>query len=136
MWKKAERRICKFCKRAWVLPFLQARKISWLTRKRKYNSITAIFRRAEQKFEDYLSKFPDGKYALDANFYKSEMYANQKNWVKAVAGYEMVADKAPNKFAEKSILQAARINFFNLKDYAKVRNILCQTKRFCHFPGK
>jgi TolA-binding protein len=77
------------------------------------------FSAAQQKFEDYLIKFPDGKYALEANFYKSEMYASQKNWVKAVTGYQTVADKAPNKFAEKSILQAARINFFNLKDYAK-----------------
>ena len=46
------------------------------------------FTDAQQKFEDYLKKFPDGKYALEANFYKSEMYANQKNWTKAVAGYE------------------------------------------------
>ena len=69
------------------------------------------FSGAQQKFEDYLKKFPEGKYSLGANFYKSEMYASQKNWIKAVTGYQMVADKAPNKFAEKSILQAARINF-------------------------
>jgi TolA-binding protein len=88
------------------------------------------FPAALQKFEDYLSKFPDGKYALDAGFYKSEMYANQKNWVKAVAGYEMVSDKAPNKFAEKSILQAARINFFDLKDYAKAEIYYGKLKDF------
>ncbi|HEX3767106.1 MAG TPA: tetratricopeptide repeat protein, partial [Puia sp.] len=88
------------------------------------------FSGAQQKFEDYLKKFPDGKYALEANFYKSEMYASQKNWVKAVAGYQMVADKAPNKFAEKSILQAARINFFNLKDYAKAEIYYAKLKDF------
>ncbi len=47
------------------------------------------FSGAQQKFEDYLKKFPEGKYALEANFYKSEMYASQKNWAKAAAGYEM-----------------------------------------------
>ncbi len=88
------------------------------------------FPAALQKFEDYLGKFPDGKYALDAEFYKSEMYASQKNWAKAVAGYEAVADKAPNKFAEKSILQAARINFFNLKDYAKAEIYYAKLKDF------
>jgi len=88
------------------------------------------FAGAQQKFEDYLKRFPDGKYALEANFYKSEMYASQKNWQKAVTGYQVVADKAPNKFAEKSILQAARINFFNLKDYAKAEIYYAKLKDF------
>ena len=88
------------------------------------------FTAAQQKFEDYLKKFPDGKYALEASFYKSEMYASQKNWVKAVSGYETVADKAPNKFAEKAILQAARINFFDLKDYAKAEIYYAKLKDF------
>jgi TolA-binding protein len=85
---------------------------------------------ALQKFENYLGKFPEGKYALEANFYKSEMYASQKNWAKASPGYEWVADRAPNKFAEKSILQAARINFFNLKDYAKAEKYYSRLKDF------
>ncbi len=88
------------------------------------------FSGAQQKFEDYLKRFPDGKYALEANFYKSEMYASQKDWVKAVAGYEVVAGKAPNKFAEKSLLQAARINFFDLKDYAKAEIYYAKLKDF------
>ena len=88
------------------------------------------FSAAQQKFEDYLKKFPDGRYALEANFYKSEMYASQKNWVKAVEGYESVADKAPNKFAEKAILQAARINFFDLKDFAKAEIYFAKLKDF------
>jgi TolA-binding protein len=88
------------------------------------------FSAAQQKFEEYLKKFPNGKYALEANFYKSEMYFNQKDWMKAAAGYETVADKAPNKFAEKSLLQAARINFFNLKDYAKAEIYYGKLKDF------
>jgi TolA-binding protein len=88
------------------------------------------FSGAQQKFEDYLKKFPDGKYALESNFYKSEMYASQKNWVKAAEGYGVVADKAPNKFAEKSLLQAARINFFDLKDYTKAQIYYAKLKDF------
>jgi TolA-binding protein len=88
------------------------------------------FSGAQQKFEDYLKRFPEGKYALEANFYKSEMYASQKNWLKAIPGYEAVAEKAPNKFAEKSILQAARINFFDLKDYARAEIFYAKLKDF------
>jgi TolA-binding protein len=88
------------------------------------------FPAAEQKFEDYLRRFPEGKYALEADFYKSEIYFSQKNWVQAAAGYEAVGDKAPNKFAEKSLLQAARINFFNLKDYGKSELYYARLKDF------
>ncbi len=88
------------------------------------------FPEAVQKFEQYLSKFPDGKYSLEANYYKSEIYFNQKNWAKAAGGYEMVADKAPNKFAGKSLLQAARLNFFELKDYAKAEKYFTKLKDF------
>jgi tetratricopeptide (TPR) repeat protein len=85
---------------------------------------------AAQKFEDYLSKFPDGKYSLEANYYKSEIYFNQKNWGKAVTGYGAVADKAPNKFAERSLVQAARLNFFNLKDYGNAEKYFSKLKDF------
>jgi tetratricopeptide (TPR) repeat protein len=85
---------------------------------------------AAQKFEDYLGKFPEGKYSLEANYYKSEIYFNQKNWNKAVTGYEAVSDKAPNKFGEKSLIQAARLNFFNLKDYANAEKYFSRLKDF------
>ena len=88
------------------------------------------FPAAVQKFENYLAKFPDGKYSLEANYYKSEIYFNQKNWAKASPGYEAVADKAPNKFGEKSLLQAARLNFFYLKDYAKAEKYFTKLKDF------
>ncbi|MDP4149041.1 MAG: tetratricopeptide repeat protein [Bacteroidota bacterium] len=88
------------------------------------------FAAAVQRFEDYLSKFPDGKYSLEANYYKSEIYFSQKDWAKAAVGYGMVADKAPNKFGEKSLLQAARLNFFELKDYAKAEKYFSKLKDF------
>jgi TolA-binding protein len=88
------------------------------------------FAAAAQKFEDYLSKFPEGKYLLEANYYKSEIYSSQKDWAKAAAGYVAVADRAPNKFGEKSLLQAARLNFFNLKDYARAEKYFSKLKDF------
>lgn len=88
------------------------------------------FAAAAQKFEAYLAKFPEGKSSLEANYYKSEIYFSQKDWVKAAAGYGAVADKAPNKFAEKSLLQAARLNFFELKDYTKAEKYFTRLKDF------
>jgi tetratricopeptide (TPR) repeat protein len=88
------------------------------------------FAGASQKFEAYLSKFPDGKYSLEANYYKSEIYYSQKDWAKAVTGYQAVADRVPNKFGEKSLLQAARLNFFELKNYGQAEKYFIRLKDF------
>jgi TolA-binding protein len=85
---------------------------------------------ASQKFEAYLAKFPEGKYSLEANYYKSEIYFSQKDWAKAAVGYAAVGDKAPNKFGEKSLLQAARLYFFDLKDYEKAEKYFGRLKDF------
>jgi TolA-binding protein len=85
---------------------------------------------ATEKFESYLSKFPNGKYVLEALYYKSEIYLNQKNFAKAVEGYEALADRAPHKFGEKSLLQAARINFFDLKKYENAEKYFSRLKDF------
>jgi len=77
-------------------------------------------------FGNYLQKFPDGVYAIDASFYRGEIYNGKKDWKNALAGYEEVAANAPNKYAERAILAAARINFFELKDYAKAETYYIQ----------
>jgi TolA-binding protein len=88
------------------------------------------FPAAVQKFETYLEKFPNGKYSLEALYYKSEIYLNQKNFAKAVEGYEALADRVPHKFGEKSLLQAARINFFDLKKYENAEKYFLKLKDF------
>ncbi|HEV2355988.1 MAG TPA: tetratricopeptide repeat protein, partial [Puia sp.] len=88
------------------------------------------FDAAVDRFEAYLAKFPDGKYSLEANYYKSEIYFSRKDWAKAVVGYAAVADKAPNKFGEKSLLQAARLYYFNLKDYPNAEKYYSKLKDY------
>ncbi len=77
-------------------------------------------------FNSYLQKFPNGVYSIDASFYKGEIYNNKKDWSNALAGYEDVAANAPNQYAEKAILAAARINFFELKNYSKAERYYAQ----------
>lgn len=88
------------------------------------------FPAAAKKFEDYLAKFPEGKYSLEALYYKSEIYFNQKDWAKAAAGYEILADRVPHKFGEKALVNAARLNFFDLKDYVKAEKYFIKLKDF------
>ena len=85
-------------------------------------------------FTNYLNKFPNGRYAIDANYNIAEMYNGKKDYQNALVGYAYVASKAPNKFAEKSVLQAARINFFELKNYMDAELYFSQLKGLASQP--
>lgn len=72
-------------------------------------------------FTNYLSKYPSGSYTLDANYLRSECYEKNKDWKNALAGYDYVYAKGNSKYFEKATLQAARISYFELKDYAAAK---------------
>jgi TolA-binding protein len=80
------------------------------------------FPSAAKKFEEYLTRFPEGKFALEALYYKSEIYFNQKDWAKAAEGYEKLSDLVPHN--------AARLNFFELKNYEKAEKYFTKLKDF------
>ncbi len=72
---------------------------------------------AINSFNNYLAKYPQGAYTLKANFYKSECYAKNKDWQNAVTGYEAVLNEGNSPYAERAAYAAARIFYFELKDY-------------------
>lgn len=80
-------------------------------------------------FSTYLQRFPNGVYALDAHFNAAEIYNSRKQWQNALREYDAVADRAPNKYAERAILTAARISFFELKNYPEAEIYFTQLKQ-------
>ena len=72
---------------------------------------------AKPGFVQYLSKFPDGKYAIESNYFSAEINIVTKDYNAALPFYNAVAAKAPNRYAERASLQSARIYYFDLKDY-------------------
>ncbi len=72
-----------------------------------------------EAFKNYLSKFPTGSFAINAQFYMSECYSKNKDWQNAVKGYEAVVEKGSSAFAERAALAAARIYYIELQDYQK-----------------
>lgn len=79
-------------------------------------------------FGNYLRQFPDGQYAIDANYKVAGIYNDRKDFKNALNYYNAVAAKAPNKYAETGVLQAARICYFELKDYTKAEQYFQQLK--------
>lgn len=72
-------------------------------------------------FGTYLSNYPNGAYAIEANYLRGSCYQKNKDWANAVKSYEAVNAKGFSKYYERATLEAARINYFELKDYAKAK---------------
>ena len=72
-------------------------------------------------YKNYLSRYPDGAYVLEANYFSSECYNAAKDFENALVGYDYVNSKGLNRFFEKATLEAARITYFELKDYSKAK---------------
>ena len=82
---------------------------------------------AAQGFTKYLISFPSGKYQLEATNYVAEINYAQQHYDTAAFYFAKVADQAPNQFAERASLLAARLYYFNFKQLAtseKYFNIL------------
>lgn len=76
---------------------------------------------AISSFGNYLSQYPNGSYAVEANYLRSTCYQKNKDWANALKGYEFVTGKGLNKYYERASLEAARINYFELKDYTNAK---------------
>jgi tetratricopeptide (TPR) repeat protein len=104
----------------------EADSLTWSSAELKYNNGDCA--NAIIGFNNYLSKYPDGSFALAAYFFRSECYVKNKDWNNAVAGYEEVINKGNSKYAERSALDASRIYYFELKDYSKAKMYFSRLK--------
>lgn len=75
--------------------------------------------KALQGFSSYLAQFPNGYFALQANFYRSECLFTKQDFTNALKGYEYVINQSQNRFTERSTARAANINYYDLKNYVR-----------------
>ncbi|MEJ7626964.1 MAG: tetratricopeptide repeat protein [Ferruginibacter sp.] len=69
-------------------------------------------------FNEYISRYPDGAFSIEANYFLSECYRKNKDWKNALKGYEFVNSKGLNRYFESATLEAARLFYFEIKDYS------------------
>lgn len=72
-------------------------------------------------FSNYLQKYPNGQFALQASFYKAECLYNNKDYANALPAYEFVLARGASPFTERSALQAAYLNYYQVKNYSKAK---------------
>lgn len=80
-------------------------------------------------FSGYINQYPGGSRLIDALYLRSEIYNKRKDFTNAYEGYARVADLSPNRYAEQAARQAARISFFERKDYAAAEKYFNRLKQ-------
>jgi TolA-binding protein len=80
-------------------------------------------------FNNYLQKFPNGAHVLDANYNRAEIYNAKKDWNNALQAYDYIVSNTPNQYAERAMLTAARISFFEQKNYPNAEKYYLQLKQ-------
>ncbi len=77
---------------------------------------------------DYLDKFPNGLFAVNAHYYRADCALRANDFDTALEGFEYVADRPVNMFTETSLAGAAKIRYRRkqyeeaLKHYLRLRS--------------
>lgn len=69
-------------------------------------------------FIKYINKYPDGRYLLNAHFYKSDCEFGKKAYQSALTSYDYIVNQAANEYTEDALVKAAYITS-NAGDYER-----------------
>ena len=109
-----------------VITSNQADSITYAAAALKYNNNDC--NAAIVAYGNYISQYPNGEFALPANFFKSECLMKMKDFTNALVGYNYVSSKGINKYFESATLAAAKITYFEQKDYAAAKKYFTALK--------
>ncbi len=115
-----------------VISISEADSLTYVSAELKYSNNDCAG--AISAFSNYLSKYPQGAYNLEANFYRSECYSKNKDWKNALDGYGAVVNQGNSKYAERAAFGAARIYYFEMQDYANSKIFFAKLKELATTP--
>lgn len=92
------------------------------------------FATAAPRLSTYLKQYPNGQSSIEANYQLGWIQNQAKSYDSAYTHFAYVASKAPNKYAELSALEAARIAYFQKKDYTTATTYYTQLKSIATTP--
>ncbi|WP_264536782.1 tetratricopeptide repeat protein [Flavobacterium sp. N1736] len=84
-------------------------------------------------FTGYVSKFPSGMHALEANFYLAQLLYAEGSETKSVANYQYVIGQPRNEFTEQSLTRLSQI-FLKAKDCDKSIPVLVRLENEADYP--
>ena len=72
---------------------------------------------ASKSFSSYLTKYLNGAFAIDANYYQGLCYRESKDFANAVKCFDFVNSKGVSRYFDNATLELARVYYFEMKDY-------------------
>jgi TolA-binding protein len=94
---------------------LEQDSLSYLSAEKIY--MNGDYTRAAQSFKNYIEKHPDGKFLLNAHFYKGDCNYRSEAFNEALLSFDYIIGHPKSRFTEPALLGASRIKF-RQKDYA------------------
>ncbi len=89
--------------------------LSYFTAEKVY--MNGDYVRAAQNLKTYIENHPDGKFVLNAHFYKGDCNYRANEFNEALVSFDYIIGHPRSRFTEPALLGASRIKF-RLKDYA------------------
>ncbi len=83
--------------------------LTFVAAERQY--ILDNFNDAAKNLDNYLKKYPQGKFMLKAHYYLADSYYRTDNKVKALGEYKTLASLTGNPYMEESVAKAAEISY-------------------------
>ena len=90
--------------------------------------------KALEEFGNYLSKYPQGSFLLNASFYRAQCLYQQKKFDDALQGFSVVLNSPNSAFTEKSLLHSATIYFREKNQYDKALEMYSRLETSADFP--
>ncbi|HNQ69538.1 MAG TPA: tetratricopeptide repeat protein [Bacteroidales bacterium] len=93
--------------------------IMWLAAKKLY--IDKNYNEALNSLTNYLLKFPQGRFCIEANYFKAELHYYFEEKDQALVSYRIVADASRGSYTEESTIKAASI-LYDKKQWQEAYN--------------
>ncbi len=90
-------------------------------------------KQARDRFEEYVSEFPNGRHALKANFYLAQIYFGESKGDDAIPHFKFVVDRERSEFTEQALARISEL-FLARKDYENAIVYLKRLETEADFP--
>ncbi len=84
--------------------------------------------RAKTQLGQYVKNYPNGSFALNANFYLAELYYKDGEYSNALNSYEYITRSPDNIFSEQALEKACELRF-NAKDYKEALHYFARLEK-------
>jgi TolA-binding protein len=87
-----------------------------------------------QKFESYITKYPEGKYISEAHFCYAECAYNNSQYDKALPSYQYIVNKSRGIYSETSLLKLTYL-LYKEKKYEEVLPLYQKLEEYAETPA-